>query len=143
MHFYGGGYSDIKKTQNSWKSAFEDIRKNPEIYINGYREINRESIAYSGAQDYYSLLVGNGAYIVRPNTPFTEEWYNSMMKLLDSKLDELVLHPSTYPQDSSENENGYPIGWNEMLGRIFHRILLDYLKNIEYTVPYPITVNYR
>jgi len=143
MHFYGGGYSDIKKTPESWKSAFADIQNNPNIWINGYRERGPGDIAAPGLEDHYSKLVGNGAYIVRPNTPFTKEWYSSMMTLLDSKLDELRVHPSTFSQDSRENGNGYPIEWNEMLGRIFHRILMNYLPNIGYTVPYPITTNYR
>lgn len=25
MNFYGGGYSDIKKTTGSWKKSFEDL----------------------------------------------------------------------------------------------------------------------
>jgi hypothetical protein len=143
MHFHGGGYSDIKKTPNSWKQAFGDIQQNPNVYINGCRERNPGDIAAPGLEDHYSVLVGNCSYIVRPNTPFTKEWYTSMMTLLDSKLDDLILHPSTYPQDKREDGNGYPIEWNEMLGRIFHRVLMDYLPNIEYTVPYPITSDYR
>jgi hypothetical protein len=143
MHFYGGGYSDIKKTPSSWKKAFKDIENNSRMYINGCRERGPEDIAAPGLEKHYSKLVANCAYIVRPNTPFTKKWYSSMMTLLDSKLDELRLHPATYPQDKREDGNGYPIEWNEMLGRIFHRILMEYLPNIGYTLPYPITVNYR
>jgi hypothetical protein len=47
------------------------------------------------------------------------------------------------PQESKEKNPDYPIEWNEMLGRIFHRILVKYLDKILYTVPYPITSNYR
>ena len=55
----------------------------------------------------------------------------------------MILLPSTYPQNKKEDGNGYPIEWNEMLGRIFHKELINYLPNILYSVPRPITENYR
>lgn len=144
MHFYGGGYSDIKNTPDSWEKAFEDMKTHPEAYINGYSEKQTGDIAYGPVSHLYKKLVGNCAYIVRPNTPFTREWYNEMISLLDQKLPllkKMTVDPNV-PDNQSEQ---YPIEWNEMLGRIFHKVLSKYVDSdkILYTVPYPIVNNYR
>jgi hypothetical protein len=49
MNFYGGGYSDIKKTTGSWKKSFEDLR-NSEYWICGYKELNG-GVAYDLFKD--------------------------------------------------------------------------------------------
>jgi hypothetical protein len=144
MHFYGGGYSDIKGTPMSWINAFDDMRKHPNAYINGYPEKHPYDVAYGPVTHLYTKLIGNGAYIVRSNTEFTNEWFSEMSSLLDKKLPllkQMKINPDVAINESSE----YPIEWNEMLGRIFHRILEKYIDTgrILYTVPYPVTVNYR
>jgi Capsular polysaccharide synthesis protein len=143
MHFHGGGYSDIKKTTASWVSAFDDIRSNSDCYINGYREQGPGDIAYAPNAKHWQVLLGNGAYICRPQTEFTAKWYNEMIQLLDSKLETLKKHPATYPQENAEDGNGYPLEWNELLGRIFHKLLMNYLPNLMYTLPRPICIDYR
>lgn len=144
MHFHGGGYSDVKDTRSSWKKAFQDVHNHPDIYINGYRELQSGDIAYPPVAHMYDKLVGNGAYIVKPNTEFTNRWYTEMISVLDTKLPFLKRMKST-PKPSEIQESDYPIGWNEILGRIFHKVLADYIdKNkILYTVPYPIISDYR
>jgi hypothetical protein len=144
MHFHGGGYSDIKKTPSSWKPAFEDMKQNPEAYINGYPEKCGADIAYEPVSHLYDKLVGNGCYIVKPNTSFTQEWYSEMITLLDTKLPvlkKMTVDPNVRDNQSSE----YPIQWNEMLGRIFHKVLAKYVDNnkILCTVPQPIMSDYR
>lgn len=143
MHFYGGGYSDIKTPSGSWKSAFSDLQNRDNVYINGYRELSPGDIAAPEVSKHYSSLIGNCAYIVKPGTDFTKSWYGAMLKTLDEKLDRLKQNPATYPQEKAEDGNGYPIEWNEMLGRIFHKKLIDIQDNILFTVPRPIMMNYR
>lgn len=89
-------------------------------------------------------LIGNCAYICKPNTAFTNEWYNEMISLLDKKLDKLKKFPATFPQDCAERSPGkYPIEWNEMLGRIFHRLIYKYKDHVMNSLP-PIKItNYR
>jgi hypothetical protein len=145
MHFYGGGYSDIKSTTGSWKKAFDALNKTNN-YINGYTEI--ENGVATGAQlpelYDYTKLIGNCAYICKPRTAFTYDWYTSMIKLLDSKLDEIRKFPATFPQDCKEVSNGkYPIKWTEMLGDIFHTICYKYKDKILHTVPLPNFTMYR
>jgi hypothetical protein len=142
MNFYGGGYSDIKKTTGSWVKSFNELKNSNNYWICGYKEING-GVAYSPNADKWEELIGNGAYICKPKTPLTEEWYNNMIHLLDTKLEKLKLNPSTNPQDSSESGSGYPIEWNEMLGRIFHNISYKYKEHLLNTLPICIFENYR
>ena len=141
MNFHGGGYSDIKKTTGSWKRAFIDLKNNDNFWICGYPEIPG-GVAYSPYSDKWNELIGNGAYISKPNTPLTNEWYTEMIVLLDKKLPELILNPSKHPQDCKEISN-YPIEWNEMLGRIFHKIAYKYKEHLLRTLPISILNNYR
>lgn len=143
MHFHGGGYSDVKMPSTSWINAFHDMQNNPNCYINGYHEPDPGGIANLDVQHLWQELVGNCAYIVRPNTEFTQKWYGSMLAFLDTNLEELRQNPSTYPQTQKGDGTNYPLEWNELLGRIFHKISVDYIPNMLYSVPIPILSNYR
>ena len=66
-----------------------------------------------------------------------------MLKLLDNKFDDLKSNPSTNFRDCKELGNGYPIEWNEMLGRIFHRICYKYNNKILNTLPTLIFKGYK
>lgn len=142
MHFYGGGYSDIKMTTGDWNKAFDDISNNPHIIANGYQEVGPHGVGYEPHKDNWRSLIGNGAYIFRPMTECTHAWYSGMIKLLDSRLEELKKHPATHPRDKKEDGTGYPIRWIEMLGEIFHKVTLQYADRMLMTVPIPIFYNY-
>tara|TARA_Y100001970_G_scaffold248887_1_gene318874 strand:+ start:8067 stop:8711 length:645 start_codon:yes stop_codon:yes gene_type:complete len=141
MRFHGGGYSDIKKTTKSWVESFEILEKSDK-WIIGYKEI-KGGVAFFPLVDKWTELLGNCAYICKPNTPFVIEWYNEMIKLMDKKYSELKKNPATFPQDKKELNNGYPIEWNEMLGRIFHKILYSYKDKSLNTLPISIFHSYR
>jgi len=140
MNFHGGGYSDIKQTTGSWKQAFMDLKNNDNFWICGYPEIPG-GVAYAPYVDKWNDLIGNGAYISKPNTPLTNEWYNEMITLMDKKLPDLRLNPSKHPRDCKETSN-YPIEWNEMLGRIFHKITYKYKDHLLRTLPISIFYDY-
>lgn len=141
MHFYGGGYSDIKQTTGSWKDSFHQLKHGP-YWICGYAEIPT-GVAYEPYADKWNDLIGNCAYICKPYTPLTTEWYHAMLAFLDTKLDELIQHPATHPQDQKCPDSRYPIEWNEMLGRIFHRISYHYKDYLLRTLPICVFYNYR
>lgn len=144
MRFYGSGYSDVKDTRGSWVSSFELLKKSDDKWINGYKENCPEDIGYGPAKDHWKSLIGNGCYICKPNTPFVIEWYNEMIKLMDEKYELLKQNPAKEPRDKKENKgSNYPIEWNEMLGRIFHRLLPKYLPHVLHTVPMCICKDYR
>lgn len=141
MHFYGGGYTDIKKTTGSWKESFDSLY-NSDYLMCGYKEI-QGGVAYKPFDNKYESFIGNGAYIFKKNSEFTLLWYTQMIAFLDTKLDALKKCPAKHPRDMAESGSGYPIQWNEMLGRIFHRILNDYIGRFSNTLPTPLFVNYR
>jgi len=141
MHFYGGGYSDIKQTTGSWIHCFY-IMMNTEKLACGYAEIEGGP-AVPELREEWQKLIGNGAYIFKPNTKFTKKWYDTMIYLLDEKYEELKEHPATNPQDRRENGSGYPIEWNEMLGRIVHKINYEYHTEVLNILPISIFYNYR
>jgi FkbM family methyltransferase len=125
MYFIGGGYTDIKKQQCDWNHSFDFLLENQTLFGIGYPEYIG-GVAYESVCKYWNTLIGNGAYIMRPYTVFTKQWFETMTSLLDTKSEMLELHPASHPRDHYDTEkNEYPIGWNEMLGQIFHR--LNYL----------------
>jgi hypothetical protein len=145
MHFYGGGYTDIKETTGSWVNAFNELKNNPDKWMCGYPEI-RDGVAYGPVADKWNELIGNCAYICKPQTKLTSEWYNEMITLLDLKLERLKCFPARHPQEigySSHEYNGYPIEWNEMLGRIFHKVSYKYKERLLNILPICSFINYR
>ena len=143
MNFHGGGYADIKVPGGDWNKAFDDLLVNTKMVANGYREEQPSHIAYHDSQIYYDKLIGNGSYIIRPQTEFTIRWFNELNELLDKKLDLLKANPAKHEYDKAEEGNGYPIEWNEMLGRIFHKISVDFTDKFLYSVPKPVLVYYK
>lgn len=127
MHHYGGGYTDIKRHINNWQPAFESINQSSN-YVLGYREVGYIGVAERKGrigcdlQNYWRIIAGNGAYICRPYTPFTFEWYTELNKRMDFYYDELVKNPG----DIFGKNEGYPIPWNRILGAIFHPLCLKY-----------------
>ena len=144
MNFYGGGYCDIKNIPNiSWKNCFDELFNNDNYWINGYTEVHN-GVNYESLKDKYSELIGNGAYICKPDTALTNEWYSSMISLLDDRLPKLIKFPATFPQDCYEASNGkYPLKWVEMLGDIFHPVCYKYKHKLLHNLPSPLFDNYR
>jgi hypothetical protein len=140
MNFHGGGYSDIKKTTGSWINCFHHMNTS-DMWICGYKEVEG-GVAYTPNADKWREMVGNGAYICKPQTPLTQEWYSALLQLLDSKLDALRENPSRFPQDCSE-VSSYPIAWNEMLGRIFHKVSYIHNNKCINLLPISIFSDYR
>jgi hypothetical protein len=67
-----------------------------------------------------------------------------MMRLLDEKLPELKLNPAPDARACAEtSKTGYPIEWNEMLGRIFHRVIWPHIAHVRNTLPPPVLEGYQ
>lgn len=143
MNFHGGGYADIKFQSGDWNQAFDDLFSSDNI-ICGYPEVCG-GVSYRPLIDSWQLLIGNCAYICKPNTKFTNEWYAEMNKVLDIKLDELKKYPSKHPRDCKDSsKEGYPIEWSEILGKIFHPVLHSaFLDKTLRTLPVPHFDNYQ
>lgn len=146
MHHHGGGYSDIKKTSSSWSRAFEDLYSNDIAYVNGYPELNADCVAmvggslYQALRDNYRKVVGCSAFICKPNTPFTLDWFNAVNSILDALMPYLIESPAVHPQEKfgmiiNGVPSRYPLRWTEILGNIFHPLCLKYSGHLIQTLP--------
>jgi len=145
MHHYGGGYADIKKCTKSWISAFEQLQ-NSDKWLLGYREIKSRALAKVDGQigadmkRHFLFVIGNCAYIYRPYSPFTQDWYQELHKRMDNYEQALVQNPGNV----MGNNEGYPIPWTNILGDIFHPLCLKYMDKLYFSnIIKPIFTNYR
>lgn len=147
MHHYGGGYADIKYINSSWIPSWDNLFDSDKWAV-GYREIGPRGVAMVPSISYLRLLwnwkylIGNGAYIFKPGTDFTNEWLNLSNHFLNNKLVELTSNPAKVPEDYKGRLDGdrrslYPIRWSELLGNIFHPLCLKYSEMINYDLPRP------
>ncbi len=147
MHFYGGGYHDIKQLNTSWEYYFNKLNNDPNLWIIGYKEVGPDGAAILPGElgkklrDNWEKLIGNGCYICKPNTLFTKRWYQMLLKEMDNNLDKLKLNPASNPRDHSGMSN-YPLKWTQLLGDIFHPLCLEFNDHIDNSLPTIITENY-
>jgi LmbE family N-acetylglucosaminyl deacetylase len=145
LHHYGGGYHDIKWRKESWNDEW--IKNNwiedDNIWIYGRRESNENAIAYPPGKQYiqkeYNKLVTMGWIICKKNTKFTSELLNQIENILDNKYEKLKKNPGYkssgyYPDKPFDlvKENCYPLRWLEILGEVFHPLMLKYNNHIKY-----------
>lgn len=150
MHYYGGGYADIKTYYHSWVQAFDKLDSSKDAYVLGYPEVgfwgaaNEDMEKGNLARDLYChwrYLIGNGAFICRPHTRFTEEWHEEVKYRLMSMTDVLREHPAS---DYLGKKGNYPILWSWIQGSVFHPLCLKYHKYIlKDKALMPSFVNYR
>ena len=147
MHHYGGGYCDIKNNKISWIDAYDDLYRENKLAV-GYPEIGWKGVAMVGGFEYLKLilnsrkLIGNCAYIFKPKTEFTTEWYEKTNKLLDVLAPTLKENPATDPEDFyGKKKDGevskYPLKWSQLLGDIFHPLCYKFRNEIIRTLPRP------
>lgn len=136
MHFYGGGYSDIKATTGDWNKAFDDMNANDNILINGYHEPDPGGVLGGDyPRSLWKELPGTGAFIMSPKSEFSTEWYRKMIAVMDAKLDELKKNPAKDPRARSDTQPGYPLTWTEILGDIWHPLACNYRDRFLFTTP--------
>jgi hypothetical protein len=131
MLHHGGGYSDIKPCLKPWNKYFEQINNNPEKWSLGLRDRfgGVPSVDHQIGIDikkYYNVLIGNCAYIFKPNSPIAKEW----MQEVHSRLDTLIVDLRENPGNAFGDNKGYPIEWSYILGQIFHPVILKYHEKV-------------
>lgn len=150
-HFLGGAYSDIKFIANNWIPYVDKINNDDKIWICGYAEIEEGHVANviddpevnREIHKNWQKMIGNGGYICKPNTPLTKEWYGKMIEVMDSNLEKLKLFPAQHPQDQVSENSKYPLRWAQLLGEIFHPLILKYNDHVDKTLPRFIPTPYR
>lgn len=170
MHNYGGGYCDIKQINASWIPSFELLDRRNELLCIGYQEVNRWGVAnihhsalllnksvfnkakakamYKFYQLNYKSLIGNGAFIFKPKSALTQEWWNKLNTRLDELLPALKLNPAKYPKERGGHKydgviSNYPVPWSYILGDILHPLSFKYRTVISRTLPPPKFTDYQ
>lgn len=162
MYYYGGGYSDLKKTSSSWIPAFNKLKSNDKLWVVGYdcdgvalpSNLQRSLIDYNETtkefvkllQEKKKIFIGVGFFIFKKNTEIVIRWFNELNNRLDYFYEELKKNPAKFDRESKNGtpypswEGGnlntkYPICWNRILGQIFYPLQLDYPDRITKGIP--------
>jgi hypothetical protein len=132
MHRYGGAFHDVKRENHNFRPYFEQLRKHPTAWVNGYSETNRGAIGCAKenarrlgvncewVKDKWRTVVGNGMAVFRAGTPLTKTWMELVHDRLDEVLETLRAHPAPFARCCFHNEGGYPLSWNELKGGTLH-----------------------
>lgn len=140
MHHHGGGYADIKRTGRDWNPYFDRLENDKQLWGVGYRE---PELPLNNGKP----ILGLGAFILKPGTPFTSEWYQQLLEMMDKHSEALRRHPARHPQDRRgmppENRlcralhlghSRYPLGWRAILGEIVNPLSVKYADRLSYTM---------
>lgn len=151
MYHYGGGYTDIKKCMYSWSTYFNLLENSDKSFTSCIQYL--KDVAYKPAEQFYNKLPGVNTFIFKPKTKFAENWVNETNNKMDLIFNDLKLNPGTYhPRAITGGIQGekylfsnsaYPLGWNDLLGQIFHKLAFENPSDFSLDMPYPDTRNYR
>lgn len=134
LHHHGGGYTDVKRAQHRWRPMLDLLNGDQDAWLLGYRELSYRFVAPARPATHRRLLVhharllGNGAYIVRPRTPFTRAWLAEAERRLDGWAEAL----QACPGDVSGGPRDYPLPFYGLLGEIFHPLCLEHHRRLRY-----------
>ena len=132
LHHHGGGYCDLKRPIKSWADAFARAEADAEAWVVSYASSRADWAAKAPGllgRDllrYHQRLLGNGAYLVRPHTPFTAEW----LREVERRLDYYAPQAAEFPGGVRGEVVGYPVSWNQLLSTVFNPLTLKYLDHI-------------
>lgn len=147
MHFYGGGYTDIKPCLYSWLPYFEQLENSNAFGIGAEEDegpLSTPEIIRKEYGDLWPDMISNDMYIFKPRTEFTYLWYTEMINRMDQHLESLKLYPATTSREAADTiVTRYPIRWAGILAEIFHPLCVKYSNKILKTMPYPNRENYR
>ncbi len=171
MHFAGGGYADIKEVDESWTHHFDTLTSSHSLYGIGYPEVSASGVAdiYQSSKvlgdsalvrfrkkvqnrqlrKNYQKLIGCCAFIFKPNSPITTEWWTELNRRLDELHDDLQKHPSILDFKERPNmmyggiRSMYPVPWTHLLGDILHPLSLKYSKNLSGDMQPPSFTDYE
>ena len=145
---YGGGYHDIKFRNKSWENVWNDDNwtKDNNIWMYGRREKKKTSIGYPPGMNYivneFNKLVTMGWIICKPNTLYLKDLVNQIEEKLDYHINNLIKYPAKLPGGYYFDkpfdlvpEKSYPIRWLEILGELFHPLMLKYNEHIKFGLP--------
>lgn len=152
MHFYGGGYCDIKKIYDDWDTYFDALDIYQDIYGVGYSPfIDCHGIQDANFKKFFAKnkekIIGCSAFIFKKQTPITLDWYLSINSKMDAVFENLKKYPAQYNRDQAvpngtlaiinelnekyfRDDYFYPLLWEELHGNILYPLSFKYNKNI-------------
>lgn len=134
MHHHGGGYTDIKDCHSPWLSAIRAMQSDDQIWVAGYTEVSSDACAWMpdllgrDLRRHYLGLVGNGAFIVRPNTEFTTAWRAEVERRMNYYADQLAVSPGGMWGETV----GYPVPWTKLQSQVFQPLQLKYAAHVRH-----------
>lgn len=132
MHHHGGGYADIKRDYGDLSPCFDRLDSHPDRWVLGYPEASAQDVSdeagtiYARLQRHHHRLPANGAFIARPRTPLTVEWFVEVSRRLDGFAERLAAAPG----DTFGDNEGYPVPWGAVQGAIFQPMCFKYAERI-------------
>lgn len=136
LNFHGGGYADIKPFRNSWVPAFERMDASS-AWLMGYRNPIRlmtPNFTDPRLQRWMvrtsDLRLGQAAYIARPHTPITEEWWRQVNVVLDEASRLLTESPGSTRADTPPGS--YPLHWNALLAQVIDPLTVKHSSHLLY-----------
>lgn len=132
LHHHGGAYLDIKRGYGDVRAAMERLAAAPDSWVSGYRELGADYVSdepgsiYPALRRHHGLLLGNGAFVVRPGTPLTAEWLTEVERRLDGWSSQLAASPGNTMGDNP----GYPVPWAALQGAVFQPLCLKYSEHV-------------
>lgn len=157
MHYYGGGWHDIKATECDFSPSWEEF-ENPNTWLIGRPESPNGAARVTDKlgrfmPDFYKELVAVPAWVARPNTPLTHEVLMGIEKYILDNAELLEKYPARHPREKFtptthviakywnilkkvfEGRNPfYPIPWT-LFGNFFHPAVLEFSQHISKNLP--------
>ena len=149
MHYHGGGFADMKPISDDWTAATDAFYLDRYAWILGYQESEYGCAIIKGnptmtqmLQDHWYELIGNGAYVCKPRTPFTTDLYREMIQKITVHLDQLKQYPAKEPQQVYSSQYPYPFESTDLRSQLFHPLVYQYRNLVCKTLPRPPYSNY-
>lgn len=133
-HFHGGGTADIKRPTAGWASVF-DRMDGTDAWMAGYRVPVRlmtpnmpDPALEKTMRRFSEIRLGQCAYLNRPRTPLTREWWRALNLTLDSYAHSLEQNPGNARGDNP----GYPLHLNAILAQLVDPLEVKYREHLMY-----------
>lgn len=145
MHHYGGACHDIKSRILSWKNEWEKDNwlYDDNIWMYGRIEKNENVIGYPPEMKHikkeFNKLVTMGWIICKNHTQYTSDLLNNVTQILEDNCDKLLKFPGVesagYRDDNRDMAISYPLRWLQVMGEIFHPLMITYCDHIKFGLP--------
>lgn len=123
LHYYGGGYADIKhySPDNNFSEMFDRINRDRNIEIIGERESPRWGLGVVPPVKVPDVLLACGWFIIRPFSTVSYELYRRIRLVVLQNSLSVMENPAT----ETHGGKGYPIEYFSVFGRVFHPLMKE------------------